>query len=51
MTQENRETMQRAIGLIMGACFVAKPSVQLVLQTAIEMLDIVLDDDEEGADQ
>ena len=47
MTQDNRETMQRAIGMIEGAYCVAKPQVQHALQCAVEMLDEVMNKEEE----
>lgn len=43
MTQENRETMQRAIGTIEGAYCCASPKVQDALQCAVEMLEAVLE--------
>ena len=43
----NRETMQRALGIIEGAYFVASSQVQGVLDLACEMLDSVLNDEEE----
>ena len=47
MTQNNRETMQRAIGIIEGAYFVASPKVQDALQCAVEMIDTVLNSEGE----
>ena len=46
MTQNNRETMQRAIGIIEGASYGANSRVQDALITAVEMLDEVLKDEE-----
>lgn len=46
MTQENRETMQRALGIIEGASFGANSRVQNALALACEMLDNVLNDEE-----
>lgn len=48
MTRENRETMQRAIGIIEGASYGANSSVQDALCTALEMLDEVLKDEEKS---
>ena len=42
MTPENRETMQRAIGIIEGASWGANARVQDALAVAVEMLDGVL---------
>ena len=47
MTINNRETMQRAIGIIEGASYGANSRVQDALITAIEMLDTVLNDEDE----
>ena len=49
MTKDNRETMQRAIGIIEGASYGASTRMQDALITAVEMLDKVLNDKEEGA--
>jgi hypothetical protein len=46
MTQENRETMQRAIGIIEGASYGASSRMQDALLCACEMLDSVLNDEE-----
>ena len=48
MTLNNRETMQRAIGIIEGASYGASSRIQDALITAVEMLDAVLSDKEEG---
>lgn len=45
MKRNNRETLQRAIGIIEGASYSAKSNVQDALATALEMLDDVLDDE------
>ena len=45
MKRNNRETLQRAIGIIEGASYGAKSNVQDALTTALEMLDAVLDDE------
>lgn len=45
MKRNNRETLQRAIGIIEGASYGAKSNVQDALATALEMLDAVLDDE------
>lgn len=42
MTQENRETMQRAMGIIEGVSFGAGTRVQDALACVIDMLDDVL---------
>ena len=47
MTQENRETMQRAIGIIEGASYGASERIQDALVTATEMIDSVLNSDDE----
>lgn len=49
MKLDNRETMQRAIGIIEGASYGANTRVQDALITAVEMLDAILNDKEEGA--
>lgn len=46
MTIENRETMQRAIGIIEGASYGANTRVQDALALACEMLDNVLQNEE-----
>lgn len=46
MKRNNRETLQRAIGIIEGASYGAKSNVQDALATALEMLDAVLEDEE-----
>lgn len=46
MTQENRETMQRAMGIIEGVSFGASTRVQDALGCVIDMLDSVLDSEE-----
>ena len=50
MKQINRETLQRAIGIIEGASFNAKGGVQDALALAVDLLDTILNDEEEGAD-
>jgi hypothetical protein len=42
MTQENRETMQRAMGIIEGVSFGSSERVQNALACVIAMLDDVL---------
>lgn len=49
MTQENRETIQRALGIIEGAMYGASERVQDALALATEMLDSVLNS--EGKDE
>ena len=46
MTQENRETMQRAIGIIDGVSWAVSENVQEALVNAMEMLEAVLKSDE-----
>ena len=50
MKFDNRETMQRAIGIIEGASWGAPQRVVDALSVAAEMLDAILNDKEEGAD-
>lgn len=50
MTFNNRETMQRAIGIIEGVSWGASQRVVDALSVAAEMLDAILNDKEEGAD-
>lgn len=47
MKLNNRETMQRALGIIEGASFGVGSKVQDALALACEMLDSVLIDEEE----
>ena len=47
MTRNNRETLQRALGIIEGASYSANEKVQDALVTAVEMIDSVLNDKEE----
>lgn len=46
MTAENRETLQRALGIIEGASYGASSKVQDALATACEMIDCVLREEE-----
>lgn len=46
MTPENRETIQRAIGIIEGVAFTSTEATQEALFAATEMLDSVLNDKE-----
>ena len=48
MTQDNRETMQRAIGILEGAYFVASTKVQDAIQCAVEMIDGVMNSEGEN---
>lgn len=50
MKQTNRETLQRAIGIVEGTSYGANQRVQDALIIAVEMLDAILNDKEEGAD-
>lgn len=47
MTLSNRETMQRAIGIIEGASYGASSRLQDALALACEMLDSVLESEDE----
>jgi hypothetical protein len=49
MKLDNRETMQRAIGIIEGVSWGAPQRVIDALSVAAEMLDAILNDKEEGA--
>ena len=49
MKLDNRETMQRAIGIIEGASWGAPQRIIDALSVATEMLDAILNDTEEGA--
>jgi hypothetical protein len=49
MTQENRETMQRALGIIEGTMYGASERVQDALALATELIDSVLNS--EGKDE
>lgn len=51
MKRDNRETMQRAIGIIEGASYGASTRLQDALITAVEMLDAILNDKEEADDE
>ena len=46
MTHENRETLQRALGIIEGASYGASARVQDALSTAREMIIFVLKEEE-----
>ena len=48
MTQDNRETMQRALGIIEGVSFGASERVQDALACVVDMLDDVLRSDGEN---
>jgi hypothetical protein len=49
MTRENRESMQRAIGIIEGISWAANSKVQDALSVACEILDEVLKNEVENA--
>ena len=52
MTQNNREKLQRAIGIIEGASFGASAKVQDALALACDILDSIANDEaEEGEDK
>ena len=42
MTQDNRDTMQRAIGILEGAYFGAPERIKDAIGTAVDMLEAVL---------
>lgn len=48
MKLTNRETMQRAIGIIEGISFTVNTRVQDALALAVELLDSVLGDEEDN---
>ena len=47
MTQDNRETMQRAMGILEGAYFGAAERIQEAIGTAVDMLEAVLQTEDE----
>lgn len=49
MTQKNRETMQRALGVIEGTMYGASERVRDALALATELIDSVMDS--EGTDE
>ena len=51
MTLKNRETMQRALGIIEGASYGTNARVQDALALAVELLDSVLNDEEVQRDE
>lgn len=48
MTQENREKMQRAIGIIEGVSWLLETNTQDALCAAVEILDEVLESESEN---
>jgi hypothetical protein len=50
MTAENRETVQRALGVLEGAAYGASQRVQEALYNAIETIDAVLAKEERDAE-
>lgn len=46
MKQKNRETMERAIGIVEGLSWVAEEKMSEALVTVCEMLDAVMKDEE-----
>ena len=44
MTQDNRERLQRAVGIIEGASYGANSKVQDALALACDIIDNILDD-------
>ena len=50
MKQINRETLQRAIGIVEGVSFAVTGGAENALVAVVEMLDSVLTDEEKGAD-
>jgi hypothetical protein len=51
MKENNRETMQRAIGIIDGVSWVTEEKVAEALVSAMEMLDAILNDEEKGGNR
>ena len=51
MKRDNRETMQRAIGIIEGVSWGASQRVIDALSVAMDMLDAILNDKEEADDE
>lgn len=51
MKHTNRESMQRAIGIIEGASFGASIRVQDALAIAVDLLDDVLNKEEDGSNE
>lgn len=47
MTPDNRETMQRAIGLLEGAYYTANGKIREAIAAAIEMFEAILNVEEE----
>jgi hypothetical protein len=47
MNQKNRETMQRAIGLVEGVAWASDEKQSDALMAVVEMLDTVMKDEEE----
>ena len=45
MTAEQRELLQRAIGIIEAICYVAGSNISDALCNAVEMLDSILEED------
>ena len=45
MTQDNRETIQRALGILEGVAFGAAERVQDAISLAVEMISNVLDEE------
>lgn len=48
MKRKNRENMQRAIGIIEGVSFSVKSPMDDALTSAIEILDCIMEDEEDG---
>ena len=47
MTQNTRETMQRAVGLLEGAYYSANGKIREAIAAAIEMFEAILREEEE----
>ena len=48
MTQENRETIQRALGILEGVSYGAEERVQDAISLAVGMISAVLDKEEKN---
>lgn len=47
MTPDNRETMQRAVGLLEGAYYTANGKIREAIAAAIEMFEAILNEEDE----
>ena len=48
MSTEDRESLQRAAGIIEGAWYTASGKTQNALEAAIEIINAILSEDEDG---